>query len=125
MKYPYVFAITLSMSWTVTPSVAQPISLIVVDDKGGTSAQPYYQTLKLPQRTAKQSPIVIPKTPTKPFSEADMLPVRSTRLSPGVVQRRSLEAPGLMPFFLVGDDDLSRAWLREQEPTLRKLNAVG
>lgn len=125
MKTPYVLAITLSMSWTITPSFAEPVPLIVVDDKGGTSALPYYQVLKLPQRTAKQSPIEIPKTPTKPFSEADMLPVESAQLTPGVVQRRAIEAPGLMPFFLVGDDDLSRSWLHEREPYLRELNAVG
>ena len=124
MKHPYVFVFTLSMLWTVTPAFAEPASLIVVDDKGGTSALPYYQALKLPQRTTKH-PIKIPQPPTKPFSEADMLPVQSTRLTPGVVHRRSIEAPGLMPFFLVGDDDLSRAWLREREPFLRQLNAVG
>ncbi len=125
MKHPYVFAITLSMSWTITPTFAEPVSLIVVDDKGGTSTLPYYQALKLPQRETKNPPIKIPPMPAKPFSEADMLPVRSTRLTPGVVNRRSLEAPGLTPFFLVGDDDLSHAWLREREPFLRKFNAVG
>ena len=126
MKHPYVFAITLSMSWTIIPSFAEPASLIVVDDKGGTSAMPHYHALKLPQPTTKQQPSIdIPKPPTKPFSEADMLPVKSARLTPGVVNSRSLEAPGLTPFFLVGDDDLSRTWLREREPFLRKLNAVG
>lgn len=128
MKYPSLLAATLAISpLTTALSFAHTPPLIVVEDKGGTSAMPYYRALKLQQR-AKQTPslsLEIPRTPTKPFSEADMLPVRSAKLSPGVVVHRTIEAPGLMPFFLIGDDDISRTWLRDREATLRKLNAVG
>lgn len=54
-----------------------------------------------------------------------MLPVRSGRLSPGAVQRRVIQAPGLTPIFLIGDDDRSRAWLKERGPALRDRNAIG
>ena len=54
-----------------------------------------------------------------------MLPVRSERLSPGEVQRRVIQAPGLTPLFLIGDDDLSRAWLTERLSALRDRNAIG
>ena len=54
-----------------------------------------------------------------------MLPVRSTQLSPGEVQHRVIRAPGLMPLFLVGDDERSRAWLHQRQAALRELGAVG
>lgn len=59
------------------------------------------------------------------FSEDDMLPVRTTALSPGSVQRRTLNAAGLPAFFLIGDDDRSRTWLKQRLPQLTKLKAVG
>ncbi len=58
-------------------------------------------------------------------AEAAMLPVRSTQLSPGKVQRRVIPAPGLTALFLVGDDERSRAWLRQRQAALRELQAVG
>ena len=54
-----------------------------------------------------------------------MLPVRSTQLSPGEVQRRVIRAPGLTALFLIGDDERSRAWLRQRQAALRELQAVG
>ena len=54
-----------------------------------------------------------------------MLPVRSVWLSPGEEPRRVIRAPGLSPLFLVGDDDRSRAWLRQRHKILRELHAVG
>ncbi|MHA6788168.1 integrating conjugative element protein [Pseudomonas bijieensis] len=59
------------------------------------------------------------------YSEDDMLPVRTTALSPGSVQRRTLSASGLPAFFLIGDDDHSRTWLKQRLPQLTKLKAVG
>ncbi|MGP3790521.1 integrating conjugative element protein [Pseudomonas sp. B392_1p] len=115
------------LSLVLTQTVlAQPPSLTVVEDRGGTSALPYYEALKLQPRNGLRSPrIEIPRPPAEPFSEADMLPVRSTRLSPGEVARRTIEAPGMPPFFLVGDDARSRDWLSQRAPRLRELNAVG
>ena len=54
-----------------------------------------------------------------------MLPVKSEQLSPGDVPRRVIQAPGLTPIFLIGDDDRSRAWLRQRGPALRDRNAIG
>lgn len=54
-----------------------------------------------------------------------MLPVKSALLSPGRVERRSIQAPGLQPLFLVGDDELSRIWLRQRAASLLALSAVG
>ena len=59
------------------------------------------------------------------FREGDLLPVRSQTLSPGTVKRRPLNASGLPAFFLIGDDALSRSWLRQRLPQLTKLKAAG
>jgi integrating conjugative element protein (TIGR03765 family) len=99
--------------------------LIVVEDGGGVSALPYYRALKLlPAPVAPRPQAVIPM-PGKAISEADMLPVRSTRLSPGDVERRVIRAPGLTPLFLIGADPRSRGWLRQRASGLREIGAAG
>ncbi|MCD9007467.1 integrating conjugative element protein [Luteimonas sp. XNQY3] len=110
----------------VAPAFAQPASLIVVEDRGGPSALPYYAALDLQPPGAQDAPAVERPAPTVGrVGEADMLPVRSRSLAPGAVQRRTIQAPGLTPVFLIGDDARSRAWLRERGTRLRDLNAVG
>ena len=102
--------------------------LVVVEDRGGASALPYYQALDLqPQASLRERPpprIELPP-PGERLGEADMLPVRSPSLTPGAIERRVIEAPGLRPLFLLGDDERSRLWLRQRTDTLRKLGAVG
>ncbi|MBJ7223573.1 MULTISPECIES: integrating conjugative element protein [unclassified Brenneria] len=106
---------------------AESTPLVVVEDRGGASALPYYETLNLQPRSpdAARPPIPMPVALAKLASEADMLPVRSPTLSPGIVARRVIEAPGLQPFFLIGDDDTSHAWLRRHATALRERGAVG
>ncbi|HEI8721421.1 TPA: integrating conjugative element protein [Serratia marcescens] len=101
--------------------------LIVVEDLGGTSALPYYEALHLQPRgdAPARSPIPTPQLPVTPADEAAMLPVRSVKLTPGTVSRRVIEAPGLRPFVIVGDDDTSRAWLQNRAASLRERGAVG
>lgn len=101
--------------------------LIVVEDRGGASALPYYEALNLqPRGTDAEQPLIpIPRVPQTPADEAAMLPVRSTKLTPGAVARRVIEAPGLRPFVVVGDDEASQAWLRHRAASLRERGAVG
>lgn len=102
--------------------------LIVVEDLGGASALPYYEALHLQPRgdAPARSPIPIPQQlPATPADEATMLPVHSTKLTPGNVARRVIEAPGLRPFVIVGDDDASRIWLQRHAVSLRARGAVG
>lgn len=54
-----------------------------------------------------------------------LLPVHSRRLSPGPVQRRELTLSGVQPFFLVGHDAQSLAWLERHAPAMQELGAVG
>lgn len=103
-------------------------TLILVEDLGGTSAHAYYEQLQLkprPSPGATLRPTQIAAPSARRFSEADLLPVRSMLLTPGVVERRTMDAPALRPFFLIGDDARSHAWLRERIDVLRTLNAVG
>lgn len=119
-----VFVAYLSLPWL--PMLAQADALIVVDNRGGVSALPYYEALNLQPRAEVSAPrLEMPRPPAGVVNEASMLPVRSMRLSPGEVARRVIEAPGLPPFFLVGDDQRSRAWLQQRAPRLRELGAVG
>ncbi|VBD50571.1 integrating conjugative element protein, PFL_4695 family [Burkholderia pseudomallei] len=105
--------------------IASAQDLIVVGDDGGVSALPYYRALNLlPESPATVAPAA-PLIPHAPYREADLLPVHSARLTPGRVPPRTLRAPGLSPFFLIGDDAPSRAWLHSRGDTLRTLNAVG
>ncbi|MBO9356026.1 integrating conjugative element protein [Bordetella petrii] len=101
--------------------------LIVVEDRGGTSALPYYEVLNLQPRGngTAQPPIPTPQVPATPSDEAAMLPVRSAKLTPGTVARRVIEAPGLRTFVVVGDDQASRAWLQRRADSLRERSAVG
>ncbi len=127
MRLP-LYALPLLGLLTLSAQAAdQP--LIVVEDRGGVSAIPYYEALNLPpgasSRASQLPRIEPPPQAGQRYSEAHMLPVRSTLLTPGAVERRVIEAPGLNPLFLVGDDERSRTWLRQHTERLRRLNAVG
>lgn len=98
---------------------AQAISLIVVEDRGGVSALPYYQDL------APEPSDRLPPPPSIGIRDAGAFPVRSALLSPGQEQGRVINAPGLQPLFLVGDDKQSKAWLLQRREQLQQLNAVG
>jgi len=57
--------------------------------------------------------------------ETWILPVRSPLLSPGQIKSRALNMPGLRPFFLVGEDTQSLAWLRQRATGLQEIGAAG
>lgn len=113
---------------SVTNALAQtrPPPLIVVGDHGGVSALPYYRALNLLPDTISSGPARLsPLMPNQPVTDAAMLPVHSTLLTPGDASRRVIRAPGLRPVFVIGDDARSRAWLQQHLSTLRDLHAVG
>ncbi|WP_095094075.1 integrating conjugative element protein [Pseudomonas sp. Irchel 3A5] len=118
---------SLLMLFTLPAMALAGEPLIVVEDLGGASALPYYEALNLQPRTSASAkpPVAVPIPPIKAVGEVDMLPVRSAKLTPGTVTRRVIEAPGLQPFFLVGDDEASHAWLRLHAVALRERKAVG
>lgn len=122
-----IAAIGLLLTTTVFAQTASA-PLIVVEDRGGDSALPYYRSLNpQPDQATPPAPMPAPRVGNAADAEAAMLPVRSTQLSPGEVQRRVIRAPGLTALFLIGDDERSRAWLRQRQrqAALRELQAVG
>lgn len=57
--------------------------------------------------------------------EAAMLPVLTPELRPGSVPDRPLQLPGIGALFLIGDDDLSREWLKANAGALAEQHAAG
>ncbi|MAM55827.1 MAG: integrating conjugative element protein [Salinicola sp.] len=103
--------------------------LEVVADHGGEPTRRYFAPIGGAGVSASESyspQIGVTQRRTQPFSEADMLPVASERLTPGTVTPRELQLPGgFTPIFLIGDDALSRDWLAQRGDILRDMNAVG
>lgn len=111
----------LSTGWLSLQAVADP--LIVVGHEGGVSTQPYFEPFK---RTAPPRMATVTNFPADAYeAEASMLPVRSQRLSPGEASTRALQASGLIPMFLIGDDEYSHHWLRQQRRRLKEERAIG
>lgn len=55
----------------------------------------------------------------------NVFPVRSSRLTPGKVITKHIQATLSQPIFIVGDDAMSKAWLRQYQQHLAKLRAKG
>jgi len=66
-----------------------------------------------------------PGSPPDPNTLNWVLPVRSTRLSPGAVPPRALSLQGMTPLFLVGQDAASVEWLSRHAQALQELGANG
>jgi integrating conjugative element protein (TIGR03765 family) len=118
----------LALSSVAPPAFAGSHQLIVVEDAGGVSAHPYYRAINLlpsPHEADSVRLPTLPPIPTRHYGEADFLPEHSKRLTPGHVTRRVIAVPGLQPLCLIGDDPLSRTWLKARLATLQQLHAVG
>lgn len=100
-------------------------SLTVVEDHGGIPARPYFVAIGM-AGVEEEEGYVAESTASVSMTLNAMLPVESPALSPGYVDARSLSLPkATTPFFLIGDDALSREWLQQRYDVLRQLNAVG
>ncbi|QIQ22162.1 integrating conjugative element protein [Zophobihabitans entericus] len=98
---------------------------IVVKNKGGVSALPYYEAIGL-TKEPPSSPVTIQR-PTRPnkVDESAFLPVQSKLLNPGRFSARQMKMPGFSPIFLIGNDSLSKRWLAENQTKLKLLGAMG
>jgi integrating conjugative element protein (TIGR03765 family) len=124
------FAFLTATAWAKKPD------LIVVEDRGGDSALPYYQRLRnsnrIPAGASRQiapptqSTIYQPSVRTTPQVEAAK-PLRTlVQLQPGTPMRKSVPGPsGAKPFFLIGDEPVSRAWLKDWHGALLEAQAIG
>ena len=104
-------------------AAAETRAPLIVVERGGVPADAYYHGLKL--TPAAKPPSSHSPAQLQPFTEESALPVRSVRLTPGVVTKRAIHAPGLTPLFIVGNDARSRQWIRAHYEQLRTLGAAG
>ena len=103
---------------------AQP-ELTVAGDQPSDFTRPHFQAAR-PSISNRTQPDRATHADLSTFAdEAWILPVRSSHLSPGQITPRALSMPGLQPFFLVGDDSQSRAWLRHRAAELQEMGAAG
>ena len=111
------FALAVMASLVLPANAAQQAALTVVEDRGGSSALPYYQDIE-PEAT-RAPPVVTG------VQAGGAFPVVTPELSPGPVQERVINAAGLQPMFIIGDDPTSQAWLHQKLQALQGLQAVG
>ncbi|KAF1003526.1 MAG: hypothetical protein GAK36_00240 [Pseudomonas sp.] len=117
MKFPLAIClVALNLTWPY--ALASAGQLVVVEEYGGVSALPYYQDL-VPDPADAQRP------PVQGVQMGGAFPIVTPEMTPGSVQGRVINAPGLQPLFLVGDDESSRAWLQQHLQQLQQLQAVG
>jgi len=99
--------------------------LTVAEDQPSDFTRPHYQVSR-PSINNRSQPDRAMHADLSTFAdEAWILPVRSSHLSPGQITPRALSMPGLQPFFLVGDDPQSLAWLRQRAAELQEMGAAG
>ncbi|WP_458369682.1 integrating conjugative element protein [Pseudomonas fluorescens] len=99
--------------------------LTVAGDQPSDFTRPHFQVERSPINNKTQTDRAIQADLSTFADEAWILPVRSSQLSPGQITSRALNMPGLRPFFLVGDDPQSLAWLRQRATELQEMGAAG
>lgn len=119
-------------AWLLASLAIFPASagLTVIADLGGVPTAPYFESLTVPEDNAFSSTSEAPQPPPStlssgPLTPENMLPVRSQALTPGAVMARTVSLPGMVPLFLIGDDDLSHRWLEARLSVLQQLGATG
>ncbi|AWK44457.1 integrating conjugative element protein [Photorhabdus laumondii subsp. laumondii] len=98
-------------------------ALTIVADLGGQSTAAYFDAIN----AQDNEPTTSSNTEATPpdLTEGGILPVETPELSPGPVDARPLQLPGMGALFMIGDDARSKQWLKENLVGLRKKQAVG
>jgi len=99
-------------------------SLTVVGDLGGEPTRPYFDAINAGPDSPAPDMSSLLQAPAS-LSISDMLPVITPEMTPGNVSSRPLQLPGLPPVFVVGDDEMSRAWLHQRGAELKRMGATG
>ncbi|MXP50282.1 integrating conjugative element protein [Pantoea sp. Eser] len=98
-------------------------------DLGGEDAAPYFEAVnKQPGMPGvNDAPLSLQPGHGVPLADwmAGILPVTTPELSPGNTADRPLQLPGIGALFLVGDDALSREWLKANAGALAEQHAAG
>ncbi|WLG48595.1 integrating conjugative element protein [Pseudomonas sp. FP1742] len=103
---------------------AQP-ELTVAGDPPSDFTRHHFQVARSPINNKIQPDRAVHADLSTFAGEAWILPIRSSLLSPGQITSRALNMPGLRPFFLVGEDPHSLAWLRQRADKLQEMGAAG
>ena len=109
MKHVHLFFAILLISIPCLSAAA----LTVVADLGGIPTAPFFEGINDLTEPKSQATVI------------DILPVSTSELTPGMVESRRLQLPGMRATFIVGDDALSRRWLHLKRDHLLQLNAIG
>ena len=99
--------------------------LTIAGDQPSDYTRPHFQAARSPISNGPQPDRAMHADLSAFADEAWILPIRSSHLSPGQITSRALSMPGLRPFFLVGDDPQSLAWLRQRATELQEMGAAG
>lgn len=103
---------------------AQP-ELSIAEDQPSDFTRPDFQVSRSPINNKTQPEQAMHADLSTVTDEAWILPIRSSHLSPGQITSRALNMQGLRPFFLVGEDPHSLAWLRQRATELQEMGAAG
>ncbi len=101
------------------------LQLAVAGDQPSDYARPHFEAGRQSISNRTQPDRAMHADLSTLADEAWILPVSSSRLSPGQITSRALNMPGLQPFFLVGDDPQSLTWLRQRAAELHEMGAAG
>lgn len=78
------------------------------------------------QALQKMNPEDILQTQSKPESvNLKLPPVKSERLSVGVIHPKKINLPSIQPIFIIGSDQASLQWLSEHLSPFKALHAIG
>lgn len=100
-------------------------ALTVVGDLGGESTDTLFDAINAKPGEFTAPATVASAAPPATLSMANMLPVVTPEMTPGIVNARALNLPGMPPVFVVGNDGLSRQWLQQRSADLKRLGATG
>ncbi|TYA23477.1 integrating conjugative element protein [Aggregatibacter actinomycetemcomitans] len=112
--------VLILLSSLILPTLTHA-ELKVIADIGGESAVHFYEALQPDQSMVEAHPNAIPAT----LTESDILPVVSHRLSPGHITPVSMNLSGIQPIFLIGADNTSAQWLKNNYQQLVAMHATG
>lgn len=96
--------------------------LNVVADLGGEDATPYFDGINK-QPVLPEASSATTQPPVSAMTT--MFPISTPEMTPGAVEDRPLQLPGIGALFLIGDDVQSRVWLAENAQTLTTRHAAG
>ncbi|WP_145479741.1 integrating conjugative element protein [Yersinia similis] len=127
MRFPVVLSQITFVTALSFSAISWAAELTVVADLGGEPTTVYFDSINNQEAVStpekKEVTTIVP--PSAPLSVSAMLPVNTPELTPGKVDARILNLEGILPIFIIGDDESSRRWLTLRLNTLVQLNAVG